>query len=414
LKLTMVDIRDNFRLAAGAIAAHKLRAVLAVLGLTMGVATLVTVMTIVQGANLYVEQKIANLGTNVFRVSKSPFAVVDFTVIVKSLKNKNIDTGDFTAVGEFCQECEFVGASASGTLSIQYQNKQVDDATIYGYSPNMVDIDTRTLDLGRYFTPGEDRHAAFVCMIGASLVDQFFQGISPIGRTIRSGAQEFTIIGTFQKLGSVLGQDQDNFVIVPLTTFLKIRGARSTLTLEIKASGGERNFTAAQDEVRVLMRSRRHDSPGKDDSFFIGTAQSYISLWQSISGSFFAVFVMVSSISAVVGGIVIMNIMLVSVTERTREIGVRRAVGATRTDILSQFLAEALIQCVAGGAIGIAIGFGCALALRTYTSFPASVKLWVALLGVILSSLIGLFFGIYPARKAAGLDPVTALRTEAG
>ena len=200
---------------------------------------------------------------------------------------------------------------------------------------------------------------------------------------IRTGSLEFTVIGTFQKLGSVLGQDQDNFVIIPMTTYLKLRGSRTSLTLEIKASGGEKNFNAAQDEARVIMRSRRHDPPGKEDSFFIGTSQSYIALWQSISGSFFAVFVMVSSISAVVGGIVIMNVMLVSVTQRTREIGVRRAMGATKSDILHQFLAESLLQCLIGGAIGIAIGFACALALRTLTSFPASVKTWVALLGLV-------------------------------
>ncbi|HEX4231322.1 MAG TPA: ABC transporter permease [Bryobacteraceae bacterium] len=410
--LWMVSVRDNLKLAVESVTAYKLRAVLTVLGLTMGVATLMTVMTLVQGANLYVEQKIANLGTNVFRLAKTPFAVVDFTVIVKSLKNKNIGIQDYRAVAELCQACEEVGASASGTLSLQYKNKQTDDTSIIGYTPNMVDIDTRTLDQGRYFTPGEDRHAAYVCVIGASLVDQFFPNENPIGRNIRTGSLEFTVIGTFKRLGSVLGQDQDNFVIIPLITYLKVRGSRSSLTLEIKASGGDKTFNAAQDESRVIMRSRRHDPPGKEDSFFIGTSQSYIALWQSISGSFFAVFVIVSSISAVVGGIVIMNVMLVSVTQRTREIGLRRAVGATKTDILRQFLAESLLQCVIGGAVGIAIGFGCALALRNLTSFPASVKLWVALLGLFLSSAIGLFFGIYPARKAAGLDPVTALRTE--
>ena len=410
----MLNFRDNLELAVDAIRAHKLRASLTVLGLTMGVATLITVMTIVQGANTFVEQKIANLGTNVFRVAKTPFAVVDFTVVVKSLKNKNLDTSDLTAVAELCRACEEVGASASGSLSVQYQNKQVDDTNIFGYTPNMIDIDTRTLDQGRYFTESEDHHAAYVCLIGASLVDQFFPGVNPIGKTIRTGAQEFTVIGTIAKLGSMLGQDQDNFAIIPLATYLKIRGSRSSVTLEIRASGGEKNFNAAQDEVTVIMRARRHDRPGQGDSFFIGTAQSYISLWQSISGSFFAVFVMVSSISAVVGGIVIMNVMLVSVTERTREIGVRRAVGATEADILSQFLTESLIQCLIGGMIGICMGFGCAMLLQTYTSFPASVKLWVAILGVGLSSMIGLFFGIYPARKAANVDPVTALRAEGG
>ena len=410
----MVNLRDDLRIAVDALCAHKLRAALTVLGLTMGVATLMTVMTLVQGANLYVEQKIANLGTNVFRLAKTPFAVVDFTVVVKALKNKNIDISDYRAVSELCRACEEVGASANGTLSVQYQNKQTDDTAIIGYTPNMVDIDTRTLELGRYFTPTEDRHAEYVCLIGASMVDHLFPHDNPIGRNNRTGSLEFTVIGTFQKLGSVLGQDQDNFVIIPLNTFLKIRGSRTSLTLEIKASGGEENFRAAQDDARVIMRTRRHDPPGKDDTFFIGTSQSYIALWQSISGSFFAVFVMVSSISAVVGGIVIMNVMLVSVTQRTREIGVRRAVGATKSDILRQFLVESLLQCLIGGAIGIGIGFTCALALRDLTSFPASVKTWVAILGLVISSTIGLFFGIYPAKKAANLDPVNALRVEAG
>jgi putative ABC transport system permease protein len=409
----MVNLQDNLSLAIDAIRAHKLRAALTVLGLTMGVATLITVMTIVQGANTYVETKIANLGTNVFRVAKTPFAVVDFTVVVKALKNKNIQTDDLAAVRELCKSCEVVGASASGTLSIQYQNKNMDDSNIIGYTPNMVDIDTRTLDQGRYFTESEDRHAAFVCLIGSSLVDQFFQGANPIGKSVRTGSQEFTVVGTFEKQGAVLGQDQDNFAIIPLTTYLKIRGTRSSLTLEIKASGGDKTFNEAQDQVTGIMRTRRHDQPGKDESFFVGTAQSYIALWQSISGSFFVVFVMVSSISAVVGGIVIMNVMLVSVTERTREIGVRRALGATQKDILRQFLTESLIQCLIGGVVGIGIGFGCATVLRSFTSFPASVKLWVAVLGVVLSSVIGLFFGIYPANKAAKLDPVNALRKDA-
>ena len=408
----MVSLRDNLSLATDAIRAHKLRASLTVLGLTMGVATLITVMTLVQGANTYVETKIANLGTNVFRVAKTPFAVVDFTVVVKALKNKNIHTDDLAAVRELCKSCEIVGASASGTLSIQYQNKQMDDSSIIGYTPNMFDIDTRTVDQGRYFTEGEDRHAAYVCLIGSSLIERFFPYSNPVGQTIRTGSQEFTVIGTFEKQGAVLGQDQDNFAIIPLTTYLKIRGTRSSLTFEIKASGGEPAFSAAQGEVTGIMRTRRHDQPGKEDSFFVGTAQSYIALWQSISGSFFAVFVMVSSISAIVGGIVIMNVMLVSVTERTREIGVRRAMGATQKDILRQFLTESLIQCLIGGAGGIAIGFGCATALRNFTSFPAAVQGWVAMLGVLLSSVIGLFFGIYPANKAAKLDPVTALRKD--
>jgi putative ABC transport system permease protein len=409
----VVQVRDTFQLAADAIRAHKLRASLTILGLTMGVATLVTVMTIVQGANVYVEQKIANLGTNVFRVSKLPFAVVDFDLLIKAQKNKRLEYADYLAVNDTCAACGQVGASASGTLQIVYGNKQADDVNIIGYTPNMIDIDTRTLAEGRYFTPGEDRHAAWVAVIGAGLADQFFPGVNPVGKIIRTGSAEFTVIGTFEKLGSVLGQDQDNYAVIPLNTFLKFRGTRTSITLEIKAPG-KQAFKDAQDEVRVTLRTRRHDRPGDADSFFIGTADSYISLWQSISGSFFAVFVMVSSISAVVGGIVIMNVMLVSVTERTREIGVRRALGATQWDIRRQFLAESLMQCVIGGTIGILAGFAFAVALRSLTAFPASVQTWVAVLGVVLSSVIGLFFGIYPASKAATLDPVAALRRETG
>ncbi|MDQ6665628.1 MAG: ABC transporter permease, partial [Acidobacteriota bacterium] len=370
-----------------------------------------TVMTLVQGANTYVEQKIANLGTNVFRIARTPFAVVDFTAVVKALRNKRLDVEDLQAVAAQCEHCQYVGASASSTVSVTYKNRQLDDVTLYGYTPNMAEIDTRTVQDGRYFSEAEDRHATPLCLIGDTFVQQWFTGASPLGASVRVGNQELTVIGTFEKIGSVLGQDQDNFVIVPLSTYLKFRGARSSLTLEVKAAGGEKIFQLAQDDSRVILRTRRHDT-GNDDDFYIGTAQNYMSLWEQISGAFFTVFVMVSAISAVVGGIVIMNVMLVSVTERTKEIGVRRAVGATKRDILRQFLTESVMQCVMGGIVGIVIGFACAVALRTLTSFPASVKTWVAVLGVALSSTIGIFFGIYPAMKAARLDPVAALRSE--
>ena len=407
----MLAVADNLVLSVDAIRAHKLRVALTVLGITMGVATLITVMTLVQGANRYVEQKIANLGTNVFRVGRMPFAVTDFQVLIKAQRNKRIELADLKAVADGCLHCQEVGTSVSSTLDARYQDHELQDVNLFGHTPNMADIDTRTLETGRYFTPLEDQHGADVCVIGNNLVKEFFTGVDPLRRTIRVGSNEFTIIGTFEKIGSVLGQDQDNFVVIPLTTYLRYRGLRNSLTLQIKTEGDE-NFKRAQDEVRVILRARRHVAAGKEDDFFIGTADSYISLWQSISAAFFAVFMMVSSISAVVGGIVIMNVMLVSVTERTKEIGVRRAVGATQRDILRQFLTESVMQCIAGGVVGVAIGFGCALALRQLTSFPASVQIWVAALGVFLSSVIGLFFGIYPAVKASQLDPVAALRAE--
>jgi len=402
----------NLGIAVDSIRSRKLRAALTILGLTMGVAALITVMTIVQGTNLYVEQKVANLGVNVFQIARTPFAVLDFSAITRALRNKIITLEDMKAVAENCRHCQQVGTQISATMNLHYKDKELQDSSIQGQTPNMAEIDTRTLASGRYFSESEDQHAAAVCLIGDKLATEFFAGISPIGKTIRAANTEFTVIGVFDAIGSVLGQDRDNFVVIPLTTFLRVRGSRQSLTIQVKAAGGKKIFEQAQDEARMTLRARRHVRPAQDDDFFIGTADSYITLWESISSGLFAVFVMVSSISAIVGGIVIMNVMLVAVTERTKEIGVRRAVGATQKDILRQFLTESVLQCLVGGLIGIAIGFGCALALRTFTSFPASVQLWVALLGVFLSSAIGVFFGIYPAMRAARLDPVVALRAE--
>jgi putative ABC transport system permease protein len=406
----MLDVRDNLALCFGALRAHKLRASLTMLGLTMGVATLITVMTIVQGANLYVEQKIANLGTNVFQIARTPFAVTDFNIIIKALKFKKIEIDDMRAVAEGCPACEEVGATASTTVRARYGNKEVPDVSFSGQSANMADIDTRAVELGRYFTPTEAEHHTAVCLIGDTLVQQLFLGMDPIGKTLRVGNDELMVIGVMEKVGSVLGQDQDNFVMAPLPVFLRIEGEHTSLIINVKTS--TQNFEKAQDQAQLVLRARRHLTGKMEADFFIGTKESYMSLWRSISSAFFAVFIMVSAISVVIGGIVIMNVMLVSVSLRKREIGVRRAVGATKQDILQQFMVESVMQCIAGGIAGISMGFLVALLLRTYTPFPASVQTWVAILGVILSSVVGLFFGIYPAVRASQLDPVVALRSD--
>src|SRR6202171_5498354 len=274
----------------------------------------------------------------------------------------------------------------------------------------MADIDSRTVGLGRYFTPSEAEHRANTCLIGDTLVRALFLGMDPLGRSIRIGNDEFMVVGVMEKIGSVLGQDQDNFVMISLPVFLRIRGMHSSVTINVKTS--TQNFEKAQEQAHLILRSRRHLSGNMGDDFFIGTKESDMALWRSISSAFFAVFIMVSAISVVIGGIVIMNVMLVSVTLRRREIGLRRAMGATKRDVLEQFMAESFIQCIAGGLAGITLGFLVALALRTLTPFPASVQTWVAVLGVFLSSAVGLFFGIYPALRASRLDPVVALRSD--
>ena len=407
----MLAVRDNLAQCFSALRAHKLRASLTILGLTMGVATLITVMTIVQGANLYVENKIANLGTNVFQVARTPFAVTDFNIIIKALKYKKIEMDDVRAIQEGCPACAEVGATASASVKARHEDKESTDVNYYGQTANMTSIDTREVQYGRYFTSWEADHRASVCLIGDTIVQRLFLGVDPIGKTLRIGNDEFTVIGVMEKVGSVLGQDQDNFVTVPLPLFLEIQGLHTTsLTINVKTSAG--NFEPAQDRAQLILRARRHLGPKMENDFFIGTKDSYMALWKSISSAFFGVFILVSAISVLIGGIVIMNVMLVSVTLRKREIGVRRALGATQGDILKQFITESFMQCIAGGVIGIALGFLVALVLRTYTPFPASVRTSVAVTGVMMSSAVGLFFGIYPALRAARLDPVVALRSD--
>jgi putative ABC transport system permease protein len=404
--------RDTFALSLDALGAHRLRTALTILGLTMGVATLITVVTIVQGANVYVETKIANLGADVFQLARTPFVVTDFEIIRKALRHKHIYLEDYRALQANCPDCIITGASGTASVRARSGNEEVADVNLIGHTASMASIESREVELGRYFSEIEDERATRVAIVGTTLSDRFFPGQDPLGRSIRLANQEFRVIGVYEKSGSVLGQDADNLAIVPLTTFLQLRGMRTSLTLNVKVPNDPKAMDRAMDQARLLIRARHHLGPAQEDDFFIGTKDSYIQLWNQISGAFFAVFILVSSISALVGGIVIMNVMLVSVTERTKEIGIRRAVGARGADILRHFLTESVMQCLLGGALGVAIGFACAELLNRFTSFPAAVQGRVAVLGIFLSSAIGLFFGIYPATRAAKLDPVEALRAE--
>jgi hypothetical protein len=265
----MLAIRDNLAECFSALRAHKLRASLTMLGLTMGVATLITVMTIVQGANVYVEQKIANLGTNVFQIARTPFAVTDFNIIIKALKYRKIELEDMQAIAESCTLCQEVGATASVSgVRVRYANKEVTDVSLSGQTPSMADIDTRTVDRGRYFTASEGEHRTNVCLIGDTLVQQLFLGVDPLGKTLRVGNEEFIVIGVMEKVGSVLGQDQDNYVMIPLSAYLKMQGAHSSVTINVKAS--TQRFQDAQDQAQLILRARRHLTAHTENDFFIG------------------------------------------------------------------------------------------------------------------------------------------------
>jgi putative ABC transport system permease protein len=406
-----MNITEAIDISLGSIRAHKLRSFLTLLGLIIGVTTLIVVMTIVQGANAYVEDKVANLGTNVFQVSRTPLAVTDFQEFIRAQRNKLLEMDDVEAVRQLCRDCLAVGAQVTATTSVKAGNEVGEDVSIRGVTANMADISTTTIEEGRYISAFEERTASPVCVLGKEVADHLFPQTTAVGKTIRIAHEEYRVVGLAERVGTVLGQSQDNFVIIPISAFVKMFGTRRSVTIEAKAVDSTR-LEPAIDQVRLLLRGRRHVRYTSSDDFYIATSDTFLSLWSSISSAFFMVFIMISSIASVVGGIVIMNIMLVSVTERTKEIGIRRAVGARQKDILWQFLIEALAQCVVGGFIGVLVGFLLALAVRQWTPFPASLKWWVALTGLVLSTVIGIFFGIYPARKASRLDPIEALRRE--
>jgi len=400
---------DTLWLALGALRAHKLRTTLTLLGLVIGVTSLILVMTLIQGANGYVQNKIANLGADVFQVSKQPLVATSWEELGRAKKHRDITEEDWRAVEAACERCRGVGAQAVTLARIHSGGESLPDVNIRGESANMAWINSTEIIEGRFFSDGEQRAAAPVVVIGDTPYDRLFDRRAALGKSLRIGGEEFTVIGITEPIGSVLGQEQDRFVIIPMDSFRKLFGARHSMVLQIQATPP---LGPAQDEVTLTLRARHKLAVRARDDFYITTAETYLSLWRDISTVFFAVFVLISSVASIVGGIVIMNITLVSVSERRKEIGLRRSVGATQRDIAGQFLVEVLAQCLVGGLAGVGLGFGVALLLRQFTPFPAVVEVWVAALGMGLASSIALIFGIYPAWRAAKLDPVVALRSD--
>lgn len=404
-----MPLAETLRLALASLAAHKLRSLLTLIGLIAAVSSLILVMTLIQGANGYVEQKLANLGTNVFEVSKTPAVITNYEELTAALRNRDLTHEDWQAVAAACQRCRAVGAAARTFGRVRGTGRSLADIQIHGESAEIADISTLDLAAGRYFTEQEDRRASHAVILGDRLAREFFPGVDPLQKTVRIAGEEFRVIAVVEKIGSVLGRDQDSFVIVPLGTFEKLYGRRHSLTIKVQTFS-QAGLETAQEEVREVLRGRRQLAQDAPDDFYLTTAETYLAVWSRITSVFFVVFVLISSIATLVGGIVITNIMLVSVTERTKEIGVRRSVGARQGDILGQFLLEAVAQSLVGGLIGVAVGFVLALLVAQLTPFPAEVRLWVAAMGLGLALGVGVIFGLYPAVQAARLDPVVALR----
>ncbi len=407
-----MSILEAFKLALQSLWGNKMRSILTLLGVVMGVASVIMVITLVDGANTYVSTKLVSHGADVFTVRQMPGVIFSAADYFRYQKRKILRIEDYKAIQDSCADCGDVGVRLDKIVSVVANGHSSTDTGMRGITWSMVSLDNMDIALGRGFTPADDDKATHNVIVGYDVVDNLLGDGDPIGKEIRVGGIPFTIVGVGDREGKMLGQSQDNWVAVPLSTFQQIYGLNDSINIYARGAGGAASMDRAQDEVHVLMRARRHDQVGEPDDFEIETNDTFLDLWKQFSAIFFDVVIGIASISLVVGGIVIMNIMLVSVTERTREIGVRKALGAKRRDVLLQFLIESGTMALVGGTIGVLCGVLVAKIITVAVGFPTSVQLWSVLLGLFMATATGVFFGVYPASKAAKLDPVTALRAE--
>jgi len=402
---------EAVRIAVSSLWSHKLRSVLTLLGVVIGITAVISVVSIINGLNAYVAEKIFNLGADVFLVTRGPSIVTNVDDYLETQKRKKITLEDYEAVLDSCRNCAEVGAALRLTKDVKFGMNYVRDTNLRAWTASMVTIYDVELASGRHFSEAELRRSAAVCVVGWDIVDNLFPGLDPLGKEIRVDSEVCQVIGVGKKLGSALGQSRDNWLILPITSYRKTFGTDDSIRIWVKAFGTT-SLNAAQDEVRLLLRARRHVSYSAKDDFVVETNKSFLALWSGITSAFFALVVAIASISLLVGGIVIMNIMLVSVSERTREIGLRKSIGARRADIRMQFLIESATIAVVGGACGVTGGLLLAKMVSWLTPLPSAIETWSVVAGLVVSTAVGLFFGIYPASKAARLDPVEALRAE--
>jgi putative ABC transport system permease protein len=408
-----MNFLEAIRIALQALWANKLRSVLTLLGVVIGVAAVIAVVTFVSGINGYVAQKIFNLGADVFIINKRTSVVTNIDQLLEGEKRKDITPDDYQAILEGCSRCTALGAVVTNiTGHVRYGEQSINDVFVRGLTPSMPSILNIELATGRPLNETDENNHSAVAVIGTDLVDNLFPGVDPLGKEIRVEGEIYRVIGIGEKQGKTLGQSRDNYVLIPITAYLKQFGSHNSIIISGKANGTGSQLDAAMDEARVILRARRHDQPGKPDSFAIETNESFLSLWANLSSTFFIAMIAIAAISLIVGGIVIMNIMLVSVTERTREIGIRKALGATKLNILFQFLIEAVVLCLLGGTMGIIVGTGGAVAFHRFAGWNTEVGISSVIVAFVFSAFVGVVFGVYPARRAASLDPITALRYE--
>lgn len=406
-----MHFREAIAIAIDTLRSHKLRSFLTLLGVIVSVCTLVAVVSLVQGMNEYVGKKIANLGSNTFEVDQFDLLTDYEQYLQEQKRNKPIRLEDYDYLRATASLPLDIAAHAERTGQVKSGTHVLDQVDIRGTTANYMSMVSFEVAQGRFFAPVEYQHHASVAFVGPDIVNNLFPGADPIGKTIIVDGREYQITGVASVQGNTFGRSQDNFVMLPLTTYQKVYGIKDSVSLDVQAASPTM-MAATQDEVRMLMRARRHLKYAEKDNFGIIGAEAIMDLWHSITGAIAAVMVGVSSVFLVVGGIVIMNIMLAAVTERTREIGVRKALGARRRDILRQFLMESGVISTVGGIMGILIAYVFTLVAGALTPIPFSMPLLAVIIAVAVSAGVGLFFGIYPASKAAKLDPIVALRAE--
>jgi putative ABC transport system permease protein len=409
---------EAVRLGLSSLRANKLRSFLTVLGILIGVSSVIGVVAITEGLDQYMANQVLELGSSTFTIQKMPNIITSRDMWLEMNKRKDINLRDADAVREVCAACSEVGVMVSNSRSVKFGRTTQSNVQIMGITENYPRIGSvRDLITGRHLIDDDVDNGRPVAVIGADLMDAFFGQREPLGKTVTLDNHELRVVGVAARKGKIFGESQDNFVWLPITTFRKFYGSRRSVVIQVAARSMDEMETA-QDQARVAMRVRRHLGFAKADDFNIETGETIMDFWQSATRGIYVVTIVVTAISLLVGGVVVMNIMLVSVTERIREIGVRKALGARRRDIVRQFLVESVVLAACGGVLGVlgaavlSMGLAAILGGIMSADFTAPVRLWAVLLALFVSSLVGLVAGIYPARRAAALDPVVALRNE--